>query len=158
MREPTDEELKEWRKRAGEHGFLDEDGQMAPGKFSIDLEETGENVLTLITPFPAGRYNPKTLELKKPPILFDRTDQGKIIFWGSWIIDFLEWLSEAETFPDYIREMAFKASRSLIPEDGFFPVDMDTIAIVLPDESGQSVLFEALPPGLRLVLIERPKK
>ena len=79
MRKVTKEEAKAWKELAREHGFVNEEGHFALGRFVVDESDENHLHMQFITPLPAGLYTENDLQLKTPPILFERTSTGEII-------------------------------------------------------------------------------
>jgi hypothetical protein len=145
MRKVTQEEADRWMQVAEEHGFADGKG-MALGRYVTEGMENGAMTIRFITPVPAGLYS-EDLRRKTPPIMFDRLPSGEIILPGRWWQLMLEKLSESEEAPADVRKTAALAARMVDVTDGFLPADTDTIEIDAPDDDGNLVTHEALPPG-----------
>lgn len=146
MRKVTKREADEWMALARQHGFVNEEGQVALGRFQTEPAAGGRIKITFLTPVIAG---PDTEDLrpKTPPILFDRTPDGHIILPGRWWQYMFEQLAEDESVPGDIRRTAALAARHVFAEDALLPPDTDTIAMAVPDATGAMVTYEALPPG-----------
>jgi hypothetical protein len=146
MRRVTAEEAAYWQELAEEHGFTDEDGNIALGRFRVERVDRNTIALRFITPIVAGLYT-DGLEEKQPPIMFDRTANGEIIIPGRWWQHMFEKLSETDDDED-IRRTAFSAAHGAVRfHDSHIPSDVETIRFLAPNASGQLVLHEALPPG-----------
>jgi len=108
--------------------------------------EEGVITIRFVTPVPAGLYS-EDLKPKAPPILFDRRPSGEIILPGRWWQYMFEKLSESDDVPPDVRRTAAIMARSVDVSDGLLPADTDTIEFEAPDDDGDLVLHEALPPG-----------
>src|SRR5687767_4340961 len=95
MRAVTPAEVEAWTQLAAEHGLVNDDGQVALGRFVILDDDPGGITVGLVTPIVAGRYG-EQLERKQPPIMFDRTEDGEIILPGRWWQHMFERLAERE--------------------------------------------------------------
>ncbi len=85
MRQITREEAESWLEVAREYGFVAEDGTFALGRFVTEEIDDDRNLLVrFITPLPAGQYTEADIRPKTPPILFDRTGDGRIILPARW--------------------------------------------------------------------------
>jgi len=157
MRKISQEEAKRWTELARNHGFVNDEGAIALGRFIVEgsSDETGYMIIEFITPCPAGLFG-ENLQPKTPPIMFDRTATGELIFPGRWWQHMFEELSKhAATPPE--RQTARIASRHVICSDAHLPADTDTISFLAPDEQGNLIVHEALPPGTRVPMEIRPK-
>ncbi len=152
MRKVTREEAAESAALAREHGFLSENGDIAVGRFKL---VSGEGI-EFITPVAAPLYSPD-LQRKQPPILFDRTPSGEIILPGRWWAHMFERGNELEGISSDDRRAAALMARHGEFSDILLPAERDTIEFALPDESGQPVVYEALPPGTLVRLRIVPK-
>ena len=154
MRKVTQKEAEEWTTLAAEHGFVNDEGGIALGRFTIDEEESVDKriVIRIVTPIIAPLYTHQGNKLKSPPILFDRTTDGQIIIPGRWWADMFDRMSGDSKISEPIAEKAFLVSRKSEVPDMFLPPSTDTISFRAPDENGQVITFEALPPGGKIVL------
>lgn len=158
MRQVTRAEAKEWTKLAHEYGFVIKGRHVPLGRF-VPIDSTTEDKflviqLLTITPIIANPYSGTGLTKKRPPIMFDRTAAGEISIPGRWWQTMFERLSEHETddVPAGVRVKARAAAQSIHVPDVLLPADHDTIEIYAPDDSGDLVSFEALPPGGRITM------
>ncbi len=157
MRKVTPQEVKEWVELAEAHGHTDAHGNVAPGRFTVSQERPGEYVLTLVTPLPAPPRTPD-LRRKTPPIMFDRTPDGDIVLpLGRWLDFMFEEASRDQ--PPEGRMLARALSRAAFTAgDAILPAETDTIEFVLPDEDGNPVVVEALPPGGHITIRLKPEE
>ncbi len=151
MRKITRQEAAEWMALARAHGFTDADGRVALGRFVVAQDPDGRVRLTFVTPVIAGAYT-EDLQPKTPPILFDRTPDGRIILPGRWWQHLFERAAEDESIPAEARRLGGVAARHVFVPDVFLPPDTDTIQMSAPDERGEYVTHEALPPGTEAYL------
>lgn len=151
MRKITQQEADEWMALAYEHGYVSEDGEVALGRFQVEQVTEGRLRLTLITPVIAGKYS-EELQPKTPPIMFDRTPEGNIILPGRWWQHMFERMAGDGDIPAEERRLGGIAARHVFVGDALLPPDRDTIAMSAPDESGEYVTHEALPPGTVIYL------
>ncbi len=147
MRRVTQEEANEWMSVARTYGFATEDG-FALGRFILEEMGVEEVCLQFVTPLAAGSYT-EQLESKTPPIQFDRTPAGEIIIPGRWWAHMFELVSEAADVPEDLRRKSAVLSRRIHVGDVLLPPTTETIRISVPDEEGEMVPTEALPPGTR---------
>ncbi|MBI2080121.1 MAG: hypothetical protein HYT86_00070 [candidate division NC10 bacterium] len=157
MRVVTPEEAEEWRALARQYGFVNEQGDFALGrfvfeKFGLERVGAGRVYVRFITPVPAGLYT-EDLQRKGPPILFDRTAEGQIIIPGRWWQSSFERFGEDPAVPADVRRQAARIAHHGRFSDAVLPADVETIAILVPDEKGEPVPHEALPPGTRAVIL-----
>lgn len=157
MRPVTQEEAEQWRDLARQYGFVNEQADFALGRFifgRFGLERVGaaRMYVRFITPVPAGPYT-DDLQRKTSPILFDRTAEGEVILPGRWWQLAFERLSEDEQAPADVRQRAAVVARQARFSDAVLPADVETIAILAPDENGQLVPHEAVPPGTEAVIL-----
>jgi hypothetical protein len=147
MRPVTAQEAERWLSLAEEHGFTDDDGDIAIGRFRVARADASMITIRFITPIVAGLYT-DDLHEKQPPVMFDRTASGEIIIPGRWWQHLFEQLSDDKQENDNVRAQAFRAAHGCINVgDGYLPADTDTIEFRVPDEDGRLVVHEALPPG-----------
>jgi hypothetical protein len=146
MRKLTQIEYRQWMELARRHGYISDEGDVALGRFATEPQADGALALRFITPLLAGERT-TDLQRKSPPIMFDRTATGEIILPGRWWQHILELLAEGETIPDDIRGDAARAAHYVHADDVHLPADTDTIEMDAPDEDGNVVTHEALPPG-----------
>lgn len=157
MRLVTPEEAEAWRALARQYGFVNDQGDFALGRFVFEkfgLERVGAAriYVRFITPVPAGLYT-EELQRKTPPILFDRTAEGEVIIPGRWWQRNFERLSEDPEAPPDVRQRAAVLARQARFSDAVLPADMETIAILAPNEQGELVPHEAVPPGTEAVIL-----
>jgi hypothetical protein len=153
MRAVTADETRRWTELAEEHGFSDEDGSIALGRFVMTDRRSDRFEIKIVTPLLARRYT-EDLREKSPPIMFDRTPDGEIIIPGRWWQELFERLSEDAVIPDENAALAFRAAHGAVTAgDTLLPAETDTIAFELPDEDGERVTYEALPPGGRIHIV-----
>lgn len=157
MRLVTPEETEEWRALARQYGFVNEQGDFALGRFVFEkfgLERVGAAriYVRFITPVPAGLYT-GDLQRKGPPILFDRTAEGQIIIPGRWWQSSFERFSEDAAASADVRRQAARIARHGRFSDAVLPADVETIALLVPDEKGEPVPHEAVPPGTRAIIL-----
>jgi hypothetical protein len=145
LRKITRAEYKRWIVLAREHGFVNHEGRVALGRFVLESSDDGRLKLRFLTPVPAGLYS-EDLKKKTAPIMFDRTENGKIILPGRWWQLMFEKLSEESSAPPEIRRIAAVAARVVAVSNTFLPANTDTIEISAPDEDGNMLLHEALAP------------
>ena len=145
MRKITRAEYERWIAMAREHGFVNEEGQVALGRFTLEASDEGHLTLRFLTPVPAGLYS-EELQKKTPPIMFDRTETGEIILPGRWWQLMFEKLSKESSVPPDVRRTAAIAARVVVVSNAFLPANTDTIEMSAPDEDGNIVLHEALAP------------
>ncbi len=146
MRKITLQEAHEWMALAREHGYVNDDGDVALGRFQVEETPGGQLRLTFLTPVIAGMYS-EELQPKTPPILFDRTPDGRIIIPGRWWQAMFEALAEIESVQEDERRLSAVAARHIVVGDALLPPETDTIEMRVPDEDGAYVNHEALPPG-----------
>jgi len=146
MRKITEQEADQWMALAQEHGLVNDDGEVALGRFQVEEAPNGQLRLTFLTPVVAGMYS-EELRRKRPPIMFDRTPEGQIIIPGRWWQAMFEALAETEAAPDETRRLSAVAARHVFVRNALLPPETDTIAMSVPDEDGAHVTHEALPPG-----------
>jgi hypothetical protein len=88
--------------------------------------------------------------------MFDRTEDRRIIFPGRW------WQHLFERVVDYgddeIPTVAANFARMSTFADSYLPADTDTTEFLAPNEDGEPVVFEALPPGGRIMVPLRPRE
>jgi hypothetical protein len=157
MRPVTERETADWTALARQYGFVDERGDFALGRFvfgRFSLERVGaaRMYMRFITPVPAGLYT-EELERKTPPILFDRTAEGEVIIPGRWWQRNFERLGEDPQTPGDIRKRAALLARYARFSDAVLPASLETIAILAPDDKGELVPHEAVPPGTEAVIL-----
>lgn len=157
MRLVTPEETEEWRALARQYGFVNEQGDFALGrfvfeKFGLERAGAGRVYVRFITPVTAGLYT-EDLQRRTPPILFDRTSEGQVIIPGRWWQSSFERFSEDPAAPADVRRQAARIARHGRFSDAVLPADVETIAILVPDEKGEPVPHEALPPGTRAIIL-----
>ncbi len=155
MRKVTKEEALRWTRLARQYGFTNEQGEFQLGRYVIEGEAEGTFV-KFITPVPAGLYT-EELKKKTPPILFDRTANGEIILPGRWWQLMFDKVSQDSEAPAHVRQIAALATRSVSVSDAFLPPEFETISILAPDDDGNLVVHEALPPETRIPLNAAPK-
>ncbi len=148
MRQVTQEEADEWMSLARQYGFATEEGSFALGRFIVEETSGAEICLQFITPVPAGLYT-EQLQPKTPPIQFDRTPAGEIILPGRWWQHMFECLSEDVEVPEDVRRKAKAMARHSFTGDALLPPTTETILISAPDDKGEMVPTEALPPRTR---------
>lgn len=151
MRRVTDEEAERWEALAREHGFVNERGDLIPGRIRIDKVASGQLHITLLTPAPA---EPRTedLQAKPPPILFDRTPSGDIVLPGRWCQYVLEFLQADLTLAPEIRARAAFLSRHGQFPNVILPPNVETVMFLMPDSTGKEIAYEALPPLTQIIL------
>lgn len=157
MRPVTKEEAEAWTALARQYGFVNEQGDLALGrlvfeKFGLERVGAARIYVRFITPVPAGLYT-EDLQRKTPPIRFDRTAEGEIIIPGRWWHLNFERLGEDASAPPDVRQQAARMARHARFSDALLPASLETIAIVVPDEKGEMVPHEAVPPGTRAVIL-----
>lgn len=157
MRKVTEREAQQWLALAQEYGFVDADGNIALGRYVIE-QAPGGLVIRFITPVPAGLYSDKDLVPKTPPIMFDRDGNGHIVLPGRWWQLMFERLSEHESAPPDVRRMAAVAARTVVAKDCLLPPEFETIEFMAPNDSGELVAHEALPPDTRIPILMRPTR
>lgn len=151
MRRVTDEEAERWEALAREHGFVNERGDLIPGRFRIEKVMPGQLHITLLTPAPAERHT-EDLQRKAPPILFDRMPSGEIVLPGRWSQYVLESLHTDPTLPPEIRAGAAVLSRRGQFPNVILPPDVETVMFLIPDSTGKEIPYEALPPLTQIIL------
>ena len=82
--------------------------------------------------------------------MFDRTPAGDIIVPGGWWQLMFEQVTQDESMPTAMREMAATIAANIVCNDALLPADADTIEVLAPDVEGVVVPHEALPPGTRI--------
>src|SRR2546427_633461 len=112
MREITEAECEEWAALAREHGFADEEGRFELGRFVTEVMGEGLLRLVFITPLAAGAED-ENLKAKTPPVMFDRTQDGRIILPGRWWQHMLERLAESDNASDDFRRTAWIAAHNV---------------------------------------------
>lgn len=157
MRSVTKEEAEEWTALARQSGFVNEQGDFALGrfvfeKFGRERVGAGRVYVRFITPVPAGLYT-EDLQRKVPPILFDRTPEGEVILPGRWWQLNFERLGEDAQTPADVRHRAALMARRARFSDAVLAADIETIAILAPDEKGKLVPHEAVPPATRAIIL-----
>jgi hypothetical protein len=145
MRDVTQEEGERWTALAEQHGFTDEAGGIALGRFTVESIDEQSVLLRVITPIVAGGYT-DGLEKKEPPILFDRTPNGQIIIPGRWWQHLFEKVSDDADLDEESSKAAAAFARTSAFGDALLPLDFETISFLVPDGSGNPVVHEALPP------------
>jgi hypothetical protein len=157
MRAITQEDAERWTSLANEHGYVTDDGNILIGRYTIEEGLRSDSMsIRVIIPIIAGPYT-DLLERKTPPIMFDRTDDGRIVLPGRWWQRLFEKVSEDESVDDDLAAYAAAASRQLVFEDVYLPADFETISFLaaLVDSDGdEPVQHEAIPPDtiLRVVV------
>ena len=146
MRKITQKGADRWIAMARERGLVNEDGELALGRFQVEAAPNGQLRLTFLTPLVAGTYS-EALQRKTPPILFDRTPEGQIIIPGRWWQSMFETLAALDAVPEGERQLSAVAARHVVVEDALLPPETDTIEMRVPDEDGAYVTHEAVPPG-----------
>lgn len=157
MREVTPNEARAWTELAEEHEATDSHGSIATGRFVTHRLGPDVLELELVTPLVSGEIS-EQLERKQPPVMFDRTTTGELVIpLGRWIRDAFERLAEDDETPDDVAYSAHVAAHGGVnmPATVLLPADTDTIAFQLPDEDGEMITHEALPPGGRIRLTVR---
>jgi hypothetical protein len=150
MRRVTQAEAAQWTELAREHGHVDDEGRILFGHFTVESDAPdGAMRLRLVTPLVAELYSGATLARKQPPIMFDRAPSGEIIIPGRWWHSMFERLSEYEGEG---RATAARVSRLVRVDDIHLPAETDTIGFIAPDDNGNYVVHEALPPGVEITL------
>ena len=153
MRKVTRQEADEWLALAKHHGFTNDTGGFALGRFITEpTDEEGTIRVRFITPAPAGLYTESGLHRKTPPILFDRTPSGDIIIPGRWWASMLEALAGHSDVPKDVGATASIASRHIVISDAYLPAETDTISISAPGVDGEPVSTEALIPGCSCII------
>jgi hypothetical protein len=144
MRNVTQEEAERWIALAEEHGFTNEAGDIALGRFNVESVDGHSITLRVLTPIVAGEYT-EGLDRKEPPIMFDRTPSGEIIIPGRWWQHLFEKVADEADLDEETSTAAAALARTSAFGDALLP-DVETISFVVPDESGNPVVHEALPP------------
>jgi hypothetical protein len=158
MRHVTRAEAKGWTKLAREYGFVIKGRHVPLGRFVPVVSRTDNELVVIqlltITPIIANPYSGAWLTKKRPPIMFDRNAAGEISIPGRWWHAMFERLCEDETHdvPVEVKAQARAAAHAIHLPDVVLPADHDTIEIYAPDDSGDLVSFEALPPGGRITM------
>ncbi|MDA2916860.1 hypothetical protein MYX64_08490 [Nitrospinae bacterium AH_259_B05_G02_I21] len=150
MRRQTQQEVDQWMERARQHGLVDDQGNWEVGRSIIEGivegSEGREVNIRIITPILAT-LRTENLELKSLPIRFDRTSDGQIIIPGRWWASSFEEMSLDDEHSPGVRQEAALASRKFNFEDILLPADTDTIEVLVPDDDGNPVPYEALKPS-----------
>jgi hypothetical protein len=148
LRPVTPEEHERWTALAAAHGFVNEKGDVALGRFvpAGVKRVPGGFTLTLqtITPILAPARG-ADLQEKEPQIMFDRTEQGDLIFPGRWFVDLFEAMRDDPDQEDEMRVAASAIAKG-VRSDVLLPAETETIAMVAEGPSGEPATFEALPP------------
>jgi len=156
MRRVTREEAEGWTSLARQHGFINADGNIALGRYVLEQDD-GQTWVRFITPVVASLYTERDARPKTPPILFERTDTGEIILPGRWWQQMFELVAGDETIPAEVRRIATVAARSVVVSDCLVPAAVETISFLAPNDAGELVVHEALPPGTRVPLMMQPR-
>jgi hypothetical protein len=149
MRNMTEREAESWLALAREHGFGSTEGRFALGRFIVEGRDEDGLLLSVITPIPAGLHS-QHVAAKTPPIMFDRTPAGEIIVPGGWWRLMFEQVTQDESMPTAMREMAATIAANTVCHDALLPADTDTIEVSAPDSEGNVVAHEALLPGTQI--------
>ena len=120
-----------WAALAREHGFGSTEGRFALGRFIVEGRDEDGLVLYVITPIPAG-LDSQNVPAKGPPIMFDRTPAGDIIVPGGWWQLMFEQVTQDESMPTAMREMAASIATNILCNDALLPADADTIEVLAP--------------------------
>lgn len=156
MRRVTREEAEAWTSLARQYGFVNADGDIALGRYVLE-QEAGQTWVHFITPVVAGLYTERDARPQTPPILFERTDAGEIILPGRWWQRMFESLGGDENVPEDVRRGAAVAARTVLVSDYLVPAVVETISFLAPNDAGEMVVHEALPPGTRIPLMIQPR-
>jgi hypothetical protein len=153
MRKITKAEADRWTDLAAQHGFINEDGDVAIGRFVIEDAAgwSGGMTLRIITPIVASDYTEDLIK-KTPPIKFDRNEAGEIILPGRWWAHMFERVGESPELSDEAALAASRLAREASFHDITLPADFDTISFSAPDSDGRLVEHEALAPEGRIHL------
>jgi len=154
MRRVTREEAEAWTSLARQYGFMNASGDIALGRYVLE-PEAGQTWVRFITPVVAGLYTERDARPKTPPILFERTEAGEIILPGRWWQRMFEALGGDESVPEDVRRSAAAAASTVLVSDCVLPEDFETISFLAPNDAGEMVVHEALPPGTRIPLMTR---
>lgn len=150
LRRVTEEEAERSEALAREYGFVNERGDLIPGRIRIERVTPGEIHITLLTPAPAeARIG--DLQAKPPPILFDRLPSGEIVLPGRWTKYVLEFLHRDPTVSPEIRAALPQPAQVLFP-NVILPPDVETVMFLIPDSTGKEIPYEALPPLTQIIL------
>jgi hypothetical protein len=153
MRRVTREEAEAWTALARQYGFINADGDIALGRYVLERDDNGQTWVRFITPVVASFHTERDARPKTPPILFERTDAGEIILPGRWWQRAFESVAADETVPADVRRIATVAARSVLVSDCLVPATVETISFLAPNDVGELVVHEALPPGTRVPLM-----
>jgi hypothetical protein len=159
MRSITAEEAKRWMQLAEEQGHV-RDGHFELGRFRTEFDREHDPPLIhlrIVTPIVAPERD-EELQPKTPPIMFDRTEDGRLIIPGRWIANVFEGAAMMPETSAAERAVGLQFARAMIP-DMYMPADFDTIEVEAPNEEGEFVVFEALPPGGTITIrLSKPKR
>lgn len=150
LRRVTEEEAERSEALARKHGFVNERGDLIPGRIRVEKVTPGKIHITLLTPAPAEPRK-EQLQAKASPILFDRLPSGEIVLPGRWTKHVLEFLHRDPTVSPEIRAALPQPARVLFP-NVVLPPDVETVMFLMPDSTGKEIQYEALPPLTRIVL------
>ena len=150
LRRVTDEEAERLEALARKYGFVNERGDLIPGRFRIEKVMPGQLHITLLTPAPAELHT-EDLQRKAPPILFDRMPSGEIVLPGRWTKYVLESLHRDPTVSPEIRAALPQPAQVLFP-NVILPPDVETVMFLIPDSAGKEIPYEALPPLTQIIL------
>jgi hypothetical protein len=147
MRRPTQAEVGARMAQAKELGLVNEEGLFALGRYHVEGQHPdGGLALVFDTPVVASLEGPD-LQPMQPPIMFDRTEDGRIILPSRWWQHTFEKVAQSEETPAEVRREAWIAAQTVVVPDAYLPSDTDTIEIMAYDRADNLVPFEALKPG-----------
>lgn len=133
MRQATREEVEEWTELAREHGYVDDEGAIALGRFVTEGQAEGKLKLTFVTPLVAS-HETDDGEPKEAPYMFDRTPDGGIIMSGRWLVEAMLAAVPASE--------AWRMTEGVRIPDAVMLGGAETVEMSVGGE-----IHEALPPG-----------
>lgn len=146
MRLVTDKEAEQWDALARQHGYVDKEGNIIPSRIALEkVERVWHLCVRTITPVTAATHT-EDLGPKAPPILFDRTPEGRMFLPGRWCQYIFEHLSEETVLPAELRGRTKFLARHARFRDVSLAPGIETVAFDVVDERGTWVRYEALPP------------
>jgi hypothetical protein len=144
----------EWKRLAREYGGIDERGNLrVDGRFLIDTvaEPEGRITARLITPLAAGIYT-DDLQPKRPPFLFDRARDGRVILPGRWFLAVIENIRDDPTRPAAERDLAARARNAGEFQDAHVAASQVTRMSITWAATGEEVGCELLLPPFTLTI------
>lgn len=151
MRLITDEEAEYWEALARQYGYVDKEGNIIPSRIALErVEKVWQLHVRIITPVTSAPHT-EDLGKKTPPILFDRTPDGRIFLPGRWCQYIFEHLSDETILPPELRGQGKFLARHARFRDVLLPPGIETVAFDVMDEQRNWVRYEALPPLTQIV-------